>query len=88
MKAKVKKITKAKQALAQNRGLESYWSQESQLSQFLLIYIAELLEKILSELKTRRGQSAYNAHVGAVIRGGGTMKDAAELWQAAKKEEL
>lgn len=42
-------ITSAKQALCKSRQLEKIWSYESRLSQRTLIYIAELLEKLVKK---------------------------------------
>lgn len=88
MSKKIKIITSAKQALREHHKLDSYWSSESRLTQLTVIYIAELLEKILAELKPRRGQSLYNKHVARVIRAGGTMAEAAEEWREIKENEI
>lgn len=49
------KITSAAQALRASKSLPSIWSNESRLSQRILIYIAELMERQLKATRRRRG---------------------------------
>ena len=80
MKTKrIKPISSAAQAAEEMNQLPNYWSDESQLTQRVLIYIASLLEKQTTEKK--RTPSAYQRHVAKTIKAGGTMKDAAESWK-------
>lgn len=80
----MKKIKNSKQALREHKNLESVWSRESELNQRILIYIAEMLEMLARELKPK---SAYNLFVAEIIKRGGTMKEAARLWQAIKEQK-
>ena len=75
-----KPIKSAAQAEAERRQLQSYWSEESQLTQRILIYIAELLEKLVTKNQPRK-PTTYQKHVAKILRDGGTMRDAARLWK-------
>ena len=73
-------INSSKQALALSKGLPSYWSQETLLSQRLLIYIARLLEdnialnQKLLRRQTKRKLTPWQLHTRQVIKRGGTMQ--------------
>lgn len=80
-----KPIKSAKQAEEERRQLQSYWSEESQLTQRTLIYVAELLEKLVSKNQPRK-KTAYQNHVTKVLSGGGTMAEAAQTWRETKRD--
>ena len=74
------KITSAKDALIQNKKLKSIWSKESQLTQLILIYIAELLETKCQ--KKKRRLSKWVLHLQRCLRAGKTMQQASTEWKA------
>ncbi len=83
-KPKRNPIKSAEQAEKERMGLTSYWSEESQLTQRTLIYVAGLLEKLLAQGKPRR-RSEYQKHTTKILGAGGTIQEAAKLWQEKKQ---
>lgn len=76
------RIRSSKEALHASHHLPSYWSRETLLTQRILIYITELLEK--QAIRKRRNPTAWQIHVGNVLRGGGTIQEAAKKWRTKK----
>jgi Trp operon repressor len=86
-KPKRKAIKSAKQAEDERMALMSYWSEESQLTQRTLIYVAELLEKLVKQRATPRKSSAYQKHISRECAVGKTIQEAAQSWQKMKEGE-
>lgn len=88
MSTKFTKITSAKKALKESIALESVWSNETRLTQRILIYAVELLEQIVDSnkrpKKKPRKVTPWNLHVAKILRAGGTIKEAAEQWKKKK----
>lgn len=82
-KPKRKAIKSAKQAEQERMALKSYWSEESQLTQRLLIYVAELLEKLVKQREPRK-PSAYQKYISQECAVGKTIQEAAHSWQEKK----
>lgn len=78
-------IKSADQAKKERMELTSYWSAESQLTQRILIYVAELLEKLVLKNQPRK-QTEYQKHTEQVLKAGGTIQEAAKLWQEKKQK--
>ena len=72
-------ITNSKQALRESKALKSVWSNETVLTQRILIYIASLLEDL--NRKKRRRPTRYQIHIGKMLKRGGTMQQAVREWQ-------
>lgn len=83
-KPKRKPIKSAAQAEQERMALASYWSDESQLTQRLLIYVAELLEKLVKQRATPRKTNAYQKHIMKECAGGKTIQEAAKSWREKK----
>jgi len=81
MRPKRKTIKSAKQAEDERLALTSYWSEESQLTQRTLIYVAELLEKLVKQRSINRKTTAYQKHVSRECAVGKTIQEAAQSWR-------
>lgn len=81
---KRKPVKSAKQAEDERMALISYWSEESQLTQRILIYVAELLEKLVKQRSTNRKTTAYQKHIMRECAGGKTIQEAAKSWREKK----
>lgn len=74
-------IRSSKQALEESFNIPRIWSEESRLSQRILIYAVELLEDIRRNIiRPPRKKSEWQKLVAKTLKGGGTMRQAAEKW--------
>jgi len=71
-------IKSARQALKESRALKSIWSNESRLTQRILIYVAELLEQQTKPKKRR--VSNWQRFAANAVREGKTLSQAAAEW--------
>lgn len=79
------KITSAAQALQQSKQLKSVWSLEGLLTQRILIYAVELLEKIAANKSAKkRPRTAWQAFLAKEMRTGSSIQLAAAKWRALK----
>ena len=74
-------IKDAKQALKESKALKSIWSEETLLTQRVLIYIAELLEQIAKKKKKKRKPNEWNLYAAKAMHEGKTMKQAAKEYK-------
>lgn len=72
-------IKSAKKALQYSKKLTTKWSNETLLSQRILIYIAELLEN-QQRIRRARKLSRWQQHVTKELRAGKTIKEAAKTY--------
>lgn len=77
---KPRRITSAKQANEESMALKSVWSQESFLTQRILIYIASLLEKRTAQRKP----TTWQKYLGKALKAGKTIQQAGAEWRARK----
>ena len=73
-------IHTAAQALRESKHLKSYWSAESRLTQRILIYVAELLER-QARPKKRRPSSEWQLYAARAVKDGKTLRQAADAWK-------
>jgi DNA-binding NarL/FixJ family response regulator len=79
--AKKLKIQSAEQAFKESLALPSIWSDESRLTQRILVYIAELLERQTKPApKKKRPLSEWQKHVQKSLKAGKSIKQAAKEW--------
>jgi len=78
----------SKIAIREHRALKSRWSDESRLSQQVLIAVLwrleqqnELLTKLIRQKKTKKPLTKYQRFFGKQIKKGLTAKETAKLWQ-------
>ena len=74
-------IRSAREALRLSKALPSIWSQETLLTQRLLIYIAELLEE---KARPKRKPSEWQRFFAQRVKAGLTAKQAAEEWRSRR----
>lgn len=79
------RIISASQALKESRK-SLYLADRRKLTQRILIYAVELLEIIAKKDERRistvkRKKTAWQIHVGKILKNGGSMKLAAETWR-------
>lgn len=89
MKKKLKdEITSASEAAILSANLKSVWSQESHLTQQIVIYCAQLLEKIANRSepvqKPKRARTPWQSFLSSELRAGGTIQEAAAKWREKK----
>ncbi len=75
-------IRSSKQALRESMALNRIWSNETYLTQRILIYCAELLEQIAK--RKARKQTAWQKFLSREMKRGKTVKEAAALWKERK----
>ena len=75
------KTINSKQAKKEHNALKSHWSDESHLSQKIMIAILEKLENIEAQSKRHRKPSKYNLFVQEQTKKGLTMQEATELYR-------
>lgn len=75
------RIESSKDALERSIALPGVWSLESQLTQRILIYVAQLLERKNSP---KRKQTAWQKHLGKALKQGKTPKQASVEYQARR----
>lgn len=78
-----KRIKSAAQALKESQALKSIWSEESRVTQRILIYMCELLEGHRLTRKQSK-PSKWQQHVTKYLRSGKTIKDASADWNKSK----
>lgn len=79
---KLPRITSSKQALAESLALDSCLSRETLLTQRILIYQTELLEKLVQ--RTRKGKDKrWQKFLHRCLRMKLSVKQAQELWWAS-----
>lgn len=83
-------IKSSRKALSESLGLKSIWSDETRLTQRILIYAVELLEVIAENTKRKKRKASrkvtpWNIHVSKILKAGGTIQEAAKQWKAKKK---
>jgi hypothetical protein len=76
-------IRSAEQALRESKRLKSYWSVESRLTQRILIYVAELLER-QARPKRRNVATRWQRFAAKAVKDGKTLKQAAAEWNLSK----
>ena len=76
-------IKSSKQALAKSGDLTAIWSEESRLTQRILIYIARLLEAQMPNRKHRR-PTPWQIYLGKALKSGKTIQEAGAAWKARK----
>ena len=89
-KVNTKTIRSSREAALQMQSLSGVWSRESLLHLKSSIFIAELLERILAKLpaakvKKLRKSSAWQRFLGAEMRAGRSIQQAASNWSAHKR---
>lgn len=73
-------IRSADQALRESKHLKSRWSDESRLTQRILIYVASLLER-QAKPKKRGIVSKWQMFAAKAVKEGKTLKQAADEWK-------
>lgn len=76
-------IKSSQQALEESVKLPAIWSDESRLTQRILVYIASLLEKQAPQRK-RRKPTAWQVYLGKALKSGKTIQEAGAAWKARK----
>lgn len=79
-------IKSAAHAMRESKKLKSSWSYETRLSQRILIYIAEILERERPK-KRKIVISRWMRFSGQAIAQGKTMKEAASEWEKLQREK-
>lgn len=72
-------IRSSAQALRESKNLKSVWSYESRLTQRILIYVAELLER--QSKPKRRSPSKWQLYAARAVKDGKTLQQAATEWK-------
>ncbi len=79
-----KRIISAVQALRKSNSLPHAWSQESRLTQRILIYTAELLEQLVEQQRKKRKKTLWNVFLSRGLRAGKSMQQIGYEWQQKK----
>ena len=79
-------IKSAGQAMKLQKKLSKRWSDETELSQSILIYCATLLEQILERYPTRRKRprTGWQTFLSIQMKTGKSVQEAAKLWREQK----
>ena len=85
----------AKQAQKDHHNLKRCWSNETKLSQRVLIGVlrrleqqGELLAKLVQQKRTKRPLTKYQRFFGQQAKGGLSAHEVAKLWQQKKNEKI
>jgi hypothetical protein len=81
---KEKEIKSSKQALEDHFALRSRWSNETALSQRILIYCASLLEKLVEGKPRKRARTQWQAFLSAEMKKGMSIQQCAKRWRGRK----
>ncbi len=78
------------EARRQHKGLKTYWSSESYLSQKILISILEHLERLVGSRLTKslRKPTEYQKFFGDKIKEGLTAKEIGALWKKRNRSDV